>query len=62
MSWGDSSDLEILGGVSGELQDFGSQVFEDSSTVNCGGSSDTILSRDSALQESVNSSDGELES
>lgn len=30
---GDTLDLEVLGGVSGKLEDFGSQVFEDSSDI-----------------------------
>jgi len=30
---GDTLDLEVLGGVSGKLEDFGSQVFEDGSDI-----------------------------
>jgi hypothetical protein len=60
VSWCDSLDLQVLRGVTSELQDFGSQVFEDSSTVHCGSGSNSAVGTNSALQKSMNSSDGEL--
>ena len=60
MSWCDSLDFEILGGVTSELQNLSGQVLKDSSTVDCGGGSDSAAGADSALQESMNSSDWEL--
>ena len=60
MSWSNSLDLQVLGGVSGEFEDLSGQVLEDSGSVNGGGSSDSGVGCDSALQESVDSSHGEL--
>lgn len=60
MSGGDSSDLEIFGSVSCQFKNFGSQVFKDSSTVDGSSGSDSVSGRDSALEESVNSTNGEL--
>ena len=60
MSWSNSLDLQVFGGVSGELEDLSGQVLEDSGSVNGGGSSDAGVGCDSALQESVDSSHGEL--
>ena len=62
MSWGDSLDLQVLGSVTCELQDLSGEVLEDSSTVDCWSSSDSAVGRDSALEESVDSSDWELNS
>ena len=53
-------DLEVLAGVACELKHLSSQVLEDGSTVDCGCGSDSAAGADSALQESVNSSDWEL--
>ena len=60
MSWSNSLDLQVFGGVSGELEDLSGQVLEDCGSVNGGGSSDSGVGCDSALQESVDSSHGEL--
>ena len=60
MSWGDSLDLKIFGSVTCELKDLSGQVLEDSCTVDSGSSSDSAASTDSALQDSMNSSDWEL--
>lgn len=60
MSWSNSLDLQVFGCVSGELKDLSGQVLEDSSSVHGGGSSDSGVGCDSALQESVDSSDWEL--
>ena len=62
MSWSNSLDLQVLGGVTSELQDLSGQVLEDSSAVDCWGSSNSAVGRDSALEESVDSSDWELNS
>ena len=56
----DSLHLEVLGCVSSKLQNFGSQVLEDGSAVDCSSCSDSLLSRHSSLDESVDSSDREL--
>ena len=60
VSGGNSSHLEVFGGISGKFQNFGSQVLKDSSTVDSRGSSDSVLDGDSSFKESVNSSDWEL--
>ena len=60
MSWGDSLDLEIFRSVTSELKDLSGQVLENSCTVNSGSSSNSAASADSALQNSMNSSDWEL--
>ena len=52
--------LEILASVSSELQNLSGQVLEDSSSVDGAGSTDAAVRADSALQESVDSSDREL--
>lgn len=52
--------LEILASVSGELEDLSSQVLEDSSSINGRCCSNSAVSANSTLQESVNSSNGEL--
>ncbi|KAH8632939.1 hypothetical protein IG631_11573 [Alternaria alternata] len=46
MAWRDALDLEILGSVACELENFGSQVFEHSGQIDAGFSSDArLLSR-----------------
>ena len=60
VSWGDSLNLKIFGSVTCELKDLCGQVLEDGSTVDCGCGSDSAAGTDSALQESVDSSDWEL--
>jgi hypothetical protein len=60
VSRGDSLHLQVLAGVAGELQDLSGQVLEDGSRVDCGGSSNSAVGANSALQESVNSSNWEL--
>jgi len=62
MSGRDPLHLQVLRGVSCELKDLGGQVLEDGSGVDGRGGSDSAVGADSALQESVDSSDGELES
>ena len=60
MSWGDSLDLKIFGSVTGELKNLSGQVLKDGSAVNCGSSSNSAVGADSRLEESMDSSNGEL--
>ena len=53
--------LVVLGGVSGELENLSSEVFEDGGEVH-GGTSTDALSVATSLQEAGNSADWELES
>ena len=52
--------LEVLAGVTGELQDLSGQVLEDSSSVDGGRGADAAVRANSALQKSVDSSNREL--
>ena len=52
--------LEVLAGVTSELENLSGEVLEDSGSVDCAGGSDTAVGAHSALQESVDSSDREL--
>lgn len=58
--WRDSLDLQVLGRIASELEHLGRQVLEDSCAVDRGGGADSAVGIDSALQESVDSSDWEL--
>ena len=49
----DTLDLEILAGVSGELEDFSREVLEDGTGVHSGRSSDTVTVVDGLFQETV---------
>ena len=60
MSWGDSLDLKIFGSVTSELKDLSGQVLKNGGAVNCGSSSNSAVGADSALQDSVDSSNWEL--
>ena len=60
VSRGDSLDLKILRGVTSELQNLSGQVLKDSGRVDGGSGTNSTVGADSALQESVDSSDGEL--
>ena len=60
VSWSDSLDLQVLGGVTCELENLSGEVLKDGSAVNSGGGSDSAVGTDSRFQESVDSSDGEL--
>lgn len=59
MSGDDSGLLVILGGISGEFENFSSEIFEDGSEIDGSTSSDS-LRVSSGLEESGDSSDGEL--
>ena len=56
----DSLHLQVLAGVARELKNLSGQVLEDGSCVYGRSCSNSAVSTDSALQESVNSSHGEL--
>ena len=56
----DTLDLEILAGVSSQLEDFGGQVLQDSRSVDRSSGSDTVSLVNGVLQETVNTTDGEL--
>ncbi len=56
----DSFHLKVLASVSGELENLSGQVLKDSCGVHGRSSTDSAVSAHSALQESVNSSNGEL--
>ena len=60
MSGCNSLDLKVLGSVTGELKNLSGEVFEDGSSVYGGGGSDSAVGTDSALQQSMDSSNGEL--
>ena len=57
---GDSSHLEVFGRVSGQLENLSSEVLENSGAVDGGGRADSVLLRNTLLQESVDPADGEL--
>ena len=52
--------LQVLASVAGELEHLSGKVFKDSSSVDGRRGTDTAVRAHSALQESVNSSNGEL--
>lgn len=58
----DTLDLEILGGVTSKLENLGGEVLKDGSTVDGSSGSNTTVGLDALLQESVDTTDGELES
>ena len=60
VSGSDSLHFEIFRGVSSELKDLSGEVLKDSSTVDGRGGSYSRVGTDSALEESVDSSNGEL--
>ena len=61
VSWHNSGLLVVLGSVTGELEDLSSEVFEDGSEVNWGTSTNS-LGVSALLEESSDSTNGELES
>ena len=60
MSGGDPSDFEVFWGVSSQFKHFSSEILENGGSVDCGGRANSVASWDSALEEPVDSSDGEL--
>ena len=61
MSWCDSSDFEIFGGISSQFEYLGTEVLEDRGAVDSGSRTDSVLLSDSLFEESVESSNWELE-
>ena len=61
MSRGDSLDLEVLRGVTSELKNLSGEVLEDGGRVDGRGGADSAVGTDAGLEESVDSSHGELE-
>ena len=62
MPWRNTLDLQILTGVSGQLQDLGREVLEDGRSVNSCGGTDTVSMVNRVLQETVDTTNGELKS
>lgn len=60
VSGSNSLHLKVLGGVASKLEDLSSEVLEDSGSVDGRSGADSAVGVNSALQESVNSSNGEL--
>ena len=60
VTWSDSLHLKVLGGVTCEFEHLGCEVLKDSCSVNGGRGTNTAVGAHSALQESVDSSNGEL--
>ena len=58
---GDSLHLQILGGVTSQLQDLSSQILQDSGTVYGSRSTNTTMTGGAALQVAMNTANGELE-
>jgi hypothetical protein len=61
MSGRNSLHLELLAAVAGQLEDFSTEVLHDGRGVDCSSGTNTLTAVDSVLQESVDSSDRELE-
>ena len=60
VAWRDSLYLQVLAGIACELKHLCSEVLKNGSSVDSRSGTDTTVSTHSALQESVNSSNGEL--
>lgn len=60
MAGGDALDLQVFACIASELENLGREVLKDRGGVNSGSRADTAIRANSALQESVNSSDREL--
>jgi hypothetical protein len=57
----DTLHLKILAGITSKLQNFSGQVLHDGRSVHGGGSTNTLLRVDTGLQETVNTTDRELQ-
>ena len=60
MTGGDTLHLKIFTGVTGKLKNLGGQVLHDGGSVHGGGSTNTLLGVNTGLEESVDTTDGEL--
>ena len=56
----DAGLLVVAGRVAGELEDLGGQVLKDGGRVDGGGGTDTLALSDGYLQETVDTTNGEL--
>ena len=56
----DALDLEVLRGIARQFKDFSGQVLEDRGRVHSRGCTNSAAGVDSGLEDSVNSSNGEL--
>ena len=57
----DPPDLEVLGGVAGQFEHFGSQVLQDRSRVHCSSGTHALFGTDTGFQETVDTTHWELE-
>ena len=62
MSGGDALHLQVLAGVTGQLEDLSGEVLKNGSSVDGRSGSNTAVGTDSALQKSVDATHGELSS
>eukprot|EP00656_Telonema_subtile_P049380 TRINITY_DN6126_c0_g1_i4.p1 TRINITY_DN6126_c0_g1~~TRINITY_DN6126_c0_g1_i4.p1 ORF type:complete len:189 (+),score=7.94 TRINITY_DN6126_c0_g1_i4:325-891(+) len=62
MAWCDALHLEVLGGISGQLEHLGGEVLKDGGAVHGSGGSNATVLVDAVLEESVDPSDWELKS
>jgi hypothetical protein len=61
MAGSDTLDVQALGGVASQLEDFGGQVFQDSGGVDSSRGTNTAAGDGARLKETVDTTDGELE-
>jgi hypothetical protein len=57
----DSFDLEIFASISSQFEDFGGQILENGGCVDSGGRSDAVALVYRVLEETVDATDGELQ-
>ena len=62
MAWGDTLHLKILGGVTRQLENLSGQVLKDGCGVDRGGGSHPSVGGGASLEQTVDTSDRELES
>ena len=60
MTRSDTLDFQVLGSISGELENLGGQVLHDGCGVHGSGSSNTLLHGNTLFQVSVHTTNGEL--
>ena len=60
MTRSDTLDFQVLGSISGELENLGGQVLHDGCGVHGGSSSNTLLLGNTLFQVSVHTTNGEL--
>ena len=58
---GDTLHLKILTGITGKLENLSGQVLHDGRSIDGGGGTNTLLGVNAGLQETVNTTDGELQ-